>query len=254
VGASDNLAGGESTFLVEMNEAANILNNATHRSLILLDEIGRGTSTFDGLSIAWAMAEYLHEEPSVAAKTLFATHYHELNELAERYPRIVNANVSVKEHKGAIIFLRKLVEGGADHSYGIQVAALAGLPAPVLHRAREILQSLETQELSVDKARSSKPQTGSIPTAAPVSQMALFGVNESTSGQFGLSPSVTPAEEALLDKMKALEMERLSPIDAFQLLLELKQSLGHEGQSNVEQTGLDHGERNREERNHGERE
>jgi len=236
VGASDNLAGGESTFLVEMNEAANILNNATPRSLILLDEIGRGTSTFDGLSIAWAMAEYLHEEPSVAAKTLFATHYHELNELAERYPRIVNANVSVKEHKGAIIFLRKLVEGGADHSYGIQVAALAGLPAPVLHRAREILQSLETQELSVDKARSSKPQTGAIPPSTTIAQMALFGVNEGASGQFGLSSSVTPAEEALLDKMKALEMERLSPIDAFQLLLELKQSL----------EDRNHGERNRE--------
>lgn len=249
VGASDNLAGGESTFLVEMNEAANILNNATPRSLILLDEIGRGTSTFDGLSIAWAMAEYLHEEPSVAAKTLFATHYHELNELAERYPRIVNANVSVKEHNGTIIFLRKLVEGGADHSYGIQVAALAGLPAPVLHRAREILQSLENQELSVDKGRSPKPQTGAIPTSAPVSQMALFGVNEGTSGQFGLSSSVTPAEEALLDKMKALELDRLSPIDAFQLLLELKQSLANEGQSNEEQAGLD-----RDERNHGEHE
>ena len=219
VGASDNLAGGESTFLVEMNEAANILNNATPKSLILLDEIGRGTSTFDGLSIAWAMAEYLHEEPSVAAKTLFATHYHELNELADRYPRIVNANVSVKEHNGAIIFLRKLVEGGADHSYGIQVAALAGLPGPVLRRAREILQSLENQELSVDQPDK----------ASSVSQIGLFGPDTlRTSEPIGPESSLSPAEEALLDKMKALELERLSPMDAFQLLLELKQSLGED--------------------------
>lgn len=243
VGASDNLAGGESTFLVEMNEAANILNNATPRSLILLDEIGRGTSTFDGLSIAWAMAEYLHEEPSVAAKTLFATHYHELNELAERYPRIVNANVSVKEHNGAIIFLRKLVEGGADHSYGIQVAALAGLPAPVLHRAQEILQSLETQDLSVDRAPSSKPQTEAIPPSTTLAQMALFGMDEMKGGAMGAEHPISPAEEALLDKMKALEMERLSPMDAFQLLLELKQSLGES----------DHRENDREEDDHEDR-
>jgi DNA mismatch repair protein MutS len=126
VGASDNLAAGESTFLVEMNEAANILNNATRNSLILLDEVGRGTSTFDGLSIAWALAEYLHNQPSVAAKTLFATHYHELNELENMYDHIVNYNVSVKEHEDKVIFLRKLVRGGADHSYGIQVADMAG--------------------------------------------------------------------------------------------------------------------------------
>ncbi|MGK7370347.1 MAG: DNA mismatch repair protein MutS, partial [Candidatus Halalkalibacterium sp. M3_1C_030] len=126
VGASDNLAAGESTFLVEMNEAANILNNATRNSLILLDEVGRGTSTFDGLSIAWALAEYLHNQPSVAAKTLFATHYHELNELENMYEHIVNYNVQVKEHEGKVIFLRKLVRGGADHSYGIQVADMAG--------------------------------------------------------------------------------------------------------------------------------
>ena len=139
---------------------------------------------------------------------------------------------------GVAGYLGPVVEGGADHSYGIQVAALAGLPAPVLHRAREILQSLETQELSVDKARSSKPQTGAIPPSTTIAQMALFGVNEGASGQFGLSSSVTPAEEALLDKMKALEMERLSPIDAFQLLLELKQSL--EDRNHVERDHEDH--------------
>src|SRR5699024_4456011 len=151
VGASDNLAAGESTFLVEMNEAANILNNATPNSLILLDEVGRGTSTFDGLSIAWALAEYLHNQPSVAAKTLFATHYHELNELENMYEHIVNYNVQVKEHDGKVIFLRKLVRGGADHSYGIQVADMAGLPALVIERAKEILNNLESHSLDLTK-------------------------------------------------------------------------------------------------------
>ncbi len=150
VGASDNLAAGESTFLVEMNETANILNNATPRSLILLDEVGRGTSTFDGLSIAWALVEYLHETPSVAARTLFATHYHELNELAERFPRVKNYRVQVEEHDGKVIFLHKLVPGGADHSYGIEVARMAGLPEPVIVRAREILRHLEAQHLVVE--------------------------------------------------------------------------------------------------------
>ena len=152
VGASDNLAAGESTFLVEMNEAANILNNASPRSLILLDEIGRGTSTFDGLSIAWSLAEYLHNQPSVAAKTLFATHYHELNELENLYERIVNYNILVKEHKCRIIFLRKLVRGGADHSYGIQVAAMAGLPQLLILRAKEILGNLESHSLDVTQS------------------------------------------------------------------------------------------------------
>jgi DNA mismatch repair protein MutS len=149
VGASDNLAAGESTFLVEMNEAANILNNATPGSLILLDEVGRGTSTFDGLSIAWSLAEYLHNQPDVAAKTLFATHYHELNELESLYERIVNFNVQVREHNGKVIFLRKLVEGGSDHSYGIQVASMAGLPDSVIRRAREILTNLERHSLDI---------------------------------------------------------------------------------------------------------
>ena len=149
VGASDNLAAGESTFLVEMNEAANILNNATPRSLILLDEVGRGTSTFDGLSIAWSLAEYLHNQPDVAAKTLFATHYHELNELESMYERIFNCNVQVQEHKGKVIFLRKLVKGGADHSYGIQVASMAGLPIEVINRAKVILHNLERHSLDI---------------------------------------------------------------------------------------------------------
>ncbi|MDZ7360701.1 MAG: DNA mismatch repair protein MutS [candidate division KSB1 bacterium] len=151
VGASDNLAGGESTFLVEMNETANILHNATAQSLVLLDEIGRGTSTYDGLSIAWAVVEYLHDNSKVAARTLFATHYHELNELANRHPRIKNYNVLVKEWGDQVVFLRKIVEGGSDHSYGIQVAQLAGLPKPVIHRAKQVLATLEQQAIERDE-------------------------------------------------------------------------------------------------------
>lgn len=147
VGASDNIARGESTFLVEMNEAANILNNATSRSLILLDEIGRGTSTYDGISIAWAITEYLHENPAVRAKTLFATHYHELNQLASRYHRVKNYRVEVREYKDKVIFLRKITPGSADHSYGIQVAQMAGLPQSVTERAKQILKSFEEKEL-----------------------------------------------------------------------------------------------------------
>ncbi len=148
VGASDNISAGESTFLVEMQEAANILNNATNKSLILLDEIGRGTSTFDGISIAWSITEFLHENPKVAAKTLFATHYHELNEMAEIFPRIKNMRVEVKEHGDKVIFLHKVSEGSADHSYGIQVAQMAGLPKIVTNRAKEILNNLESKELT----------------------------------------------------------------------------------------------------------
>ena len=141
VGAQDNIAAGESTFLVEMNEAANILNNSTNRSLILLDEVGRGTSTFDGISIAWSIAEYIHDK--IGARTLFATHYHELNELSERFNRIKNFKVEVREHADKIIFLRKVTPGTADHSYGIQVAQMAGLPEEVTERAKIILKQLE---------------------------------------------------------------------------------------------------------------
>jgi len=148
VGASDNLTAGESTFLVEMHEAANILNNATDKSLILLDEIGRGTSTFDGISIAWSITEYLHESPYVSAKTIFATHYHELNELAELFPRIKNYKVDVREYGDKVIFLHKVTPGYADHSYGIQVAQMAGLPLAVTKRAKEILANLEGKELT----------------------------------------------------------------------------------------------------------
>lgn len=143
VGASDNISQGESTFMVEMLESASILNNVSDRSIVLLDEIGRGTSTYDGISIAWAMVEYLHNHPTARAKTLFATHYHELNEMEQMCPRVKNYHVSVKEVDKTIVFLRKLERGGTEHSFGIHVARMAGMPASVVARAEEILKNLE---------------------------------------------------------------------------------------------------------------
>lgn len=222
VGASDNLAAGESTFLVEMNEAANILNNATPKSLILLDEVGRGTSTFDGLSIAWALSEYLHNKPEVAAKTLFATHYHELNELESRYDRIKNFNIKVKEHQGKVIFMRKLIRGGTDHSYGIQVANMAGLPDVVINRAKEILANLESHSLDVShegngaikktaaKKEAAKKTTKEVQNQEQIPQMTLFDTH------------VDPRIETLMDKIEASDPERMTPIEALLLLSELK--------------------------------
>ena len=148
VGASDNISLGESTFMVEMNEAANILNNISDRSLVLFDELGRGTSTYDGISIAWAIVEFLHENPKSRAKTLFATHYHELNEMERSYPKIKNFNVSVKEVNNKVVFLRKLIKGGSNHSFGIQVGKMAGLPQSVIKRSSEILKQLENDRNS----------------------------------------------------------------------------------------------------------
>ena len=165
VGASDNISMGESTFMVEMNETASILNNISERSLVLLDEIGRGTSTYDGISIAWAISEFLHEHPS-KAKTLFATHYHELNEMTTTFERIKNFNVSVKELKDSIVFLRKLVAGGSNHSFGIHVAKLAGMPNVVIHRANKILEKLE-------KNNKNSRSKGSLKTSAQHEEMQL---------------------------------------------------------------------------------
>ena len=170
VGASDNLVMGQSTFLVEMNETANILNNATRKSLIILDEIGRGTSTFDGLSIAWAVAEYILDEKRIGAKTLFATHYHELIELAGKYKNVKNYNVAVHEDGETVTFLRKVVEGGTDQSYGIHVARLAGLPQAVIERANQILEVLEQHNLSIEGEESDRAfiKIGSeSPTSSP---------------------------------------------------------------------------------------
>ena len=177
IGASDDLARGQSTFMVEMCETANILNNATPRSLIILDEIGRGTSTFDGLSLAWSIVEHLHNQ--VGAKTLFATHYHELTELAGRLPRVKNFNVAVREWHDQVVFLRKIVEGGTDKSYGIQVARLAGVPKTVLERAKEILRNLEESELTpegnVRQATRRQKDRERLQQLAPPPQMDLFG-------------------------------------------------------------------------------
>jgi len=204
VGASDNLVGGESTFLVEMNEAANILNNATPRSLIILDEIGRGTSTYDGLSIAWAVTEFLHNTESVAAKTLFATHYHELTELEEVLERVVNLNVAVKEYGDKIVFLRKIIPGGCDHSYGIHVAKLAGIPEPVIARANEILHHLEEHEAAnVDTERHFTPP-------APTTQMDLF----------------SQQEQKLREELKKIDVNTLTPLEALAKLDALKKEVG----------------------------
>ena len=224
VGASDNLAAGESTFLVEMNEAANILNNATEHSLILLDEVGRGTSTFDGLSIAWALAEYLHNHVPVAAKTLFATHYHELNALESMYERIVNYNVQVREHEGKVVFLRKLVRGGADHSYGIQVANMAGLPKELIQRAQVILEELEGQRLEIQDSSENIAQTkvrkdagkhlsNKVQPLAETDQMSLFTV------------ATDPVLEELRNKLEAIDPNKLSPMQALLLIDEWKKLL-----------------------------
>jgi DNA mismatch repair protein MutS len=177
IGASDDLARGQSTFMVEMSETANILNNATERSLVILDEIGRGTSTFDGLSLAWSIVEHLHNR--VGAKTLFATHYHELTELAGRLPRLKNFNVAVREWNEQVVFLRKIVEGGTDKSYGIQVARLAGVPRTVLERAKEILRNLEESELTpegnVRQRARQKAEREKLQKLTPPPQMDLFG-------------------------------------------------------------------------------
>ena len=177
IGASDDLARGQSTFMVEMSETANILNNATPRSLIILDEIGRGTSTFDGLSLAWSIVEHLHNQ--VGAKTLFATHYHELTELTARLPRLKNFNVAVREWNDQIVFLRKIVEGGTDKSYGIHVARLAGVPREVLDRAKVILRNLEDSELTpegtVRQTSRRQQDREKLKSLAPPPQLDLFG-------------------------------------------------------------------------------
>lgn len=206
VGASDNITAGESTFLVEMQEAANILNNATSKSLVLLDEIGRGTSTFDGISIAWAITEYLHENPSVAAKTLFATHYHELNEMAELFPRIKNYKVEVREYDDKVIFLHRVNPGKADHSYGIQVAMMAGLPVFVTNRAKEILNNLESKEL----------------TPYEVKKERLKKLKSETDNQISLFEF---KDDELRTEIKNLELDSLTPIEALNKLNELKRKM-----------------------------
>ena len=208
VGASDDLTRGQSTFMVEMNETANILNNATDRSLIILDEVGRGTSTFDGVSLAWAITEYIADR--IEARTLFATHYHELTELTRAYPGARNFNFAVKEWNEDIIFLRKIVEGGADKSYGIHVARLAGIPVEVIDRAKEVLGNLEQQSLDIDDrpalARSTaKPRAGEGRKAESIQLDFFQSINDE-----------------IYRELKSLDLDAMTPLEALKLLAELK--------------------------------
>ena len=204
VGASDNISMGESTFMVEMNETASILNNISERSLVLLDEIGRGTSTYDGISIAWAISEYLHEHPA-RPKTLFATHYHELNEMTETFDRIKNFNVSIKETKDNVLFLRKLVSGGSEHSFGIHVAKMAGMPQQVLAKANKILKKLE-------KSHSSEELTDKLKTAQNEMQLSFFHLDD-------------PLLEEIKQEIIHTDIDTLTPIEALMKLNEIKRML-----------------------------
>ena len=206
VGASDNISQGESTFMVEMNEAANILNNISDRSLVLFDELGRGTSTYDGISIAWAIVEYLHEHPKYHAKTLFATHYHELNEMERAFKRIKNYNVSVKEVGNKVIFLRKLIPGGSEHSFGIHVAKMAGMPKSIVKRSNEILKQLESENRQ--EGITGKP-VKAIASAAEGYQLSFFQLDD-------------PVLSQVRDEIKNLDVNNLTPLEALNKLSEIK--------------------------------
>jgi DNA mismatch repair protein MutS len=212
VGASDRLARGESTFMVEMRETAEILAYASRHSLVILDEIGRGTSTFDGLSIAWAVAEYLHDTPGLSPRTLFATHYHELADLARTHARAGNAHFEVREWGEDVIFLRRLLPGAANRSYGIQVARLAGLPGAVIERARQVLRNLEGGELD----EQGRPR--------------LAGGSGDPGGQLGLfasgAPPPDPREQEVLAALRAIDPERTTPFEALAALARLREQLG----------------------------
>ncbi|MGL4332004.1 MAG: DNA mismatch repair protein MutS [Bacteroidales bacterium] len=211
VGASDNISMGESTFMVEMNEAANILNNVSERSLILFDELGRGTSTYDGISIAWSIVEYIHEHPKAKAKTLFATHYHELNEMEKTYERIKNFNVSVREVENKVIFLRKLVRGGSEHSFGIHVAKMAGMPQSIVKRADDILVQLESDNRKSEIAESKKSTKKKAAKTASdgAYQMSFFQLDD-------------PVLSQVRDEIKNIDINNLTPIEALNKLHEIK--------------------------------
>ena len=224
VGASDNISQGESTFMVEMLESAGILNNISDRSLVLLDEIGRGTSTYDGISIAWAMVEYLHNHPTARAKTLFATHYHELNEMTNMCPRVKNYHVSVREVNGTIVFLRKLEKGGTEHSFGIHVARLAGMPASIVKRAEDILQNLETvygkNEIVPSKSLKERNKRAS----QAVRQAAELP--EPQSKQLSMFQLDDPVLVKIRDQIKGLDINALTPLEALNKLNEIKKITG----------------------------
>jgi DNA mismatch repair protein MutS len=211
VGASDNISSGESTFMVEMNETSSILNNLSERSLVLLDEIGRGTSTYDGISIAWAIAEYIHEHPKARAKTLFATHYHELNDMCKQFDRIKNFNVQVKEIGQKILFLRKLIEGGSEHSFGIHVAKLAGMPSHVVNRATKMLAQLEESHEMGEKSNSKSTIKKAI--SNPDMQLSFFQMND-------------PVLENIRDELISIDINTLTPVEALMKLNEIKKIIG----------------------------
>jgi DNA mismatch repair protein MutS len=219
VGASDRLARGESTFMVEMRETAEILRQASRRSLLILDEIGRGTSTYDGLAIAWAVVEYLHDTPGLAARTLFATHYHELIELARTKSRVRNGHFDAREYKGEVVFLRELVAGGASRSYGIQVARLAGLPAALIGRAREILANLEGDELDA----AGQPRLANSPAATPPDGQLSFALAKSS------GPSAE--EREVLEALRSADVDRMTPVDALIAIQAWQSSLEPEEES-----------------------
>ena len=206
VGASDNISVGESTFMVEMNEAANILNNLSSRSLVLFDELGRGTSTYDGISIAWAIVEHIHEHPKAKARTLFATHYHELNEMEKSFKRIKNYNVSVKEIDNKVIFLRKLERGGSEHSFGIHVAKMAGMPKSIVKRANDILHQLETDNRQ--QGISSKPMVEVGETRGGM-QLSFFQLDD-------------PVLCQIRDEILNLDVNNLTPLEALNKLNDIK--------------------------------
>lgn len=211
VGASDNISVGESTFMVEMTEASNILNNATPRSLVLFDELGRGTSTYDGISIAWSIVEYLHEQPKARARTLFATHYHELNEMEKHFPRIKNYNVSVREQDGRVIFLRRLERGGSEHSFGIHVAEIAGMPKSIIKRANTILKQLESENAQVGKA--GKAAVEHLGDTREGMQMSFFQLDD-------------PVLSQIRDEIIGLDINNLTPVEALNKLNDIKKILG----------------------------
>ncbi len=212
VGASDNISLGESTFMVEMTEAANILNNVTPRSLVLFDELGRGTSTYDGISIAWAIVEYLHEQPKARARTLFATHYHELNEMEKYFPRIKNYNVSVKEVDGKVIFLRKLIPGGAEHSFGIHVAEIAGMPRSIVNRAEEVLKQLEEDNSTV----------GSETVSLNGKKMSETQQKKDDGMQLSFFQLDDPVLCQIRDEILGLDINHLTPVEALNKLSDIK--------------------------------
>jgi DNA mismatch repair protein MutS len=214
VGASDNISLGESTFMVEMTEAASILNNISERSLILFDELGRGTSTYDGISIAWAIVEYIHENSRARAKTLFATHYHELNEMEKTFKRIANCNVSVKEIAGKVVFVRKLVRGGSQHSFGIHVAKIAGMPSTIVSRANEVLKILEDNNSG--NSESMHKNLAEVGSSTPGMQLSFFQLED-------------PVLCQVRDEILHVDINNLTPVEALNKLNEIKKIITGKG-------------------------